>query len=234
MHTAAWYTACPINDQAVAKRSRDERPLWWLGCLKTRRQDRYGGYKPKLPMRGFTVVVELQFTTLQPRIPLLWSPKDHMQDTGDSRRYICQQYDIVNCMFGSGVMFSWISGLPCSSSPELELKSTILALFTPLTGSKLKTAIDYFPHINFAHWRNSTDVSFNDVLLFSKMPPYFELKLELYSFLLSDQSMVWMFQKTWAKLSVVLGWWHSTTCTRSKVFVKSSLQEDCQNTSWSH
>ena len=38
--------------------------------------------------------------------------------------------------------------------------------------------------------RNSTDVSFNDVLLFSKMPPYFELKLELYSFLLSDQSMV--------------------------------------------
>ena len=153
------------------------------------------------------------------RIPLLWSPKDHMQDTGDSRRFICQQYDIVNCMFGSGVMFSWISGLPCSSSPELELKSTILALFTPLTGSKLKTAIDYFPHINFAHWRNSTDVSFNDVLLFSKMPPYFELKLELYSFLLSDQSMVWMFQKTWAKLSEVLGWRHSTTCTRSKVIV---------------
>merc|ERR1719205_442194 len=38
--------------------------------------------------------------------------------------------------------------------------------------------------------RNSTDVTFNDVLLFSKMPPYFELKLELYSFLLSDQSMV--------------------------------------------
>ena len=28
------------------------------------------------------------------------------------------------------------------------------------------------------------------MLLFSKMPPYFELKLELYSFLLSDQSMV--------------------------------------------
>ena len=42
-------------------------------------------------------------------------------------------------------------------------------------------------HILF---RNNTDVSFNDVLLFSKMPPYFELKLELYSFLLSDQSMV--------------------------------------------
>ena len=40
--------------------------------------------------------------------------------------------------------------------------------------------------------RNNTDVTFNDVLLFSKMPPYFELKLELYSFLLSDQSMVWM------------------------------------------
>ena len=40
--------------------------------------------------------------------------------------------------------------------------------------------------------RNNTDVSFNDVLLFSKMPPYFELKLELYSFLLSDQSMVWL------------------------------------------
>ena len=38
--------------------------------------------------------------------------------------------------------------------------------------------------------RNNTDVTFNDVLLFSKMPPYFELKLELYSFLLSDQSMV--------------------------------------------
>ena len=37
-------------------------------------------------------------------------------------------------------------------------------------------------------------MSFNDVLLFSKMPPYFELKLELYSFLLSDQSMVWIFK----------------------------------------
>ena len=36
--------------------------------------------------------------------------------------------------------------------------------------------------------RNSTDVSFPDVLLFSKMPPYFELKLEVYSFLLSDNS----------------------------------------------
>ena len=36
--------------------------------------------------------------------------------------------------------------------------------------------------------RNSTDVSFPDVLLFSKMPPYFELKLEVYSFLLTDHS----------------------------------------------
>ena len=36
--------------------------------------------------------------------------------------------------------------------------------------------------------RNSTDVSFPDVLLFSKMPPYFELKLEVYSYLLSDNS----------------------------------------------
>ena len=38
--------------------------------------------------------------------------------------------------------------------------------------------------------RHSTDVAFPDVLLFSKMPPYFELKLEMYSFLLSDNSMV--------------------------------------------
>jgi len=37
--------------------------------------------------------------------------------------------------------------------------------------------------------RHSTDITWGDVLLFSKMPPYFELKLELYSFLLSDQSM---------------------------------------------
>ena len=38
--------------------------------------------------------------------------------------------------------------------------------------------------------RHSTDVAFPDVLLFSKMPPYFELKPEMYSFLLSDNSMV--------------------------------------------
>ena len=32
-----------------------------------------------------------------------------------------------------------------------------------------------------------TDVSFNDVLLFSRMPHYFELKLEVYSHKLEDK-----------------------------------------------
>ena len=36
--------------------------------------------------------------------------------------------------------------------------------------------------------RNNTDVCFPDVILFSKMPPYFEMKLEIYSFLLTDHS----------------------------------------------
>ena len=36
--------------------------------------------------------------------------------------------------------------------------------------------------------RNNTDVCFPDVILFSKMPPYFEMKLEIYSYLLSDHS----------------------------------------------
>jgi len=81
------------------------------------------------------------------RIPLLWSPKDHMQDTGDSRRF---------------AMF------------------LIARVGAQIYDTGLIHPID----------RNNTDVSFNDVLLFSKMPPYFELKLELYSFLLSDQSMV--------------------------------------------
>ena len=72
----------------------------------------------------------------------------------------------------------------------------ILVSFTLLTGF---TLINYgiLERENFFSQtiilsRNNTDVSFNDVLLFSKMPPYFELKLELYSFLLSDQSMVWL------------------------------------------
>ena len=88
-------------------------------------------------------------------------------------------------------MFTLTSGLPCSSLPELELRSTILVLFTPLTGFELIND-DLSRKISIILSRNNTDVSFNDVLLFSKMPPYFELKLELYSFLLSDQSMVWM------------------------------------------
>ena len=65
----------------------------------------------------------------------------------------------------------------------------ILVLFTPLTGFRITKLDD---NLSIFLSRNNTDVSFNDVLLFSKMPPYFELKLELYSFLLSDQSMVWL------------------------------------------
>lgn len=81
------------------------------------------------------------------RVPLLWRPRDHMQDTGDSRRF---------------AVF------------------LIARVGAQIYDTGLVHPID----------RNSTDVSFNDVLLFSKMPPYFELKLELYSFLLSDQSMI--------------------------------------------
>lgn len=80
------------------------------------------------------------------RVPLLWRPRDHMQDTGDSRRFALFLIARVGAqIYDTGLVYP----------------------------------ID----------RNSTDVTFNDVLLFSKMPPYFELKLELYSFLLSDQSM---------------------------------------------
>jgi len=81
------------------------------------------------------------------RVPLLWRPRDHMQDTGDSRRF---------------AVF------------------LIARVGAQIYDTGLVHPID----------RNNTDVCFNDVLLFSKMPPYFELKLELYSFLLSDQSMV--------------------------------------------
>ena len=81
------------------------------------------------------------------RVPLLWRTRDHMQDTGDSRRF---------------ALF------------------LIARVGAQIYDTGLVHPVD----------RNSTDVCFNDVLLFSKMPPYFELKLELYSFLLSDQSMV--------------------------------------------
>jgi len=77
------------------------------------------------------------------RIPLLWRPKDHMEDTGDNRRF---------------AMF-------CIVRVGSQIYDT--ALISPVD-------------------RNSTDVSFNDVLLFSKMPPYFELKLEVYSYLLTE------------------------------------------------
>jgi len=79
------------------------------------------------------------------RIPLLWRPKDHMHDTGDSRRF----------------------ALFCIARVGAQIYDT--GLIHPVD-------------------RNSTDVSFPDVILFSKMPPYFELKLEVYSFLLSDNS----------------------------------------------
>jgi len=81
------------------------------------------------------------------RIPLLWRPRDHMQDTGDSRRFA------IFCIARVGAQ---------------------------IYDTGLVHPVD----------RHSTDVSFPDVLLFSKMPPYFELKLEMYSFLLSDNSMV--------------------------------------------
>jgi len=81
------------------------------------------------------------------RIPLLWRPRDHMQDTGDSRRF----------------------AIFCITRVGAQIYDT--GLIHPID-------------------RNSTDVCFPDVLLFSKMPPYFELKIELYSFLLSDNSMV--------------------------------------------
>jgi hypothetical protein len=81
------------------------------------------------------------------RVPLLWRPRDHMQDTGDSRRF---------------AVF------------------LIARVGAQIYDTGLVHPID----------RNSTDVTFNDVLLFSKMPPYFELKLELYSFLLNDQQLV--------------------------------------------
>jgi len=81
------------------------------------------------------------------RIPLLWRPKDHMHDTGDSRRF----------------------ALFCIARVGAQIYDT--GLIHPVD-------------------RNSTDVSFPDVLLFSKMPPYFELKLEVYSYLLSDDSKV--------------------------------------------
>jgi len=77
------------------------------------------------------------------RIPLLWRPKDHMQDTGDSRRF---------------AMFA------------------IVRVGSQIYDTALIHPVD----------RHSTDVTFNDVLLFSKMPPYFELKLEIYSFMLND------------------------------------------------
>ncbi|XP_023347091.1 rhotekin-2 [Eurytemora carolleeae] len=79
------------------------------------------------------------------RIPLLWRPRDHMQDTGDSRKFA------VFCIVRVGS----------------QIYDT--ALISPVD-------------------RHSTDVCFNDVLLFSKMPPYFELKLELYSYLLTEPS----------------------------------------------
>lgn len=81
------------------------------------------------------------------RIPLLWRPRDHMQDTGDSRRFA------IFCIARVGAQ---------------------------IYDTGLVHPVD----------RHSTDVAFPDVLLFSKMPPYFELKLEMYSFLLSDNSMV--------------------------------------------
>jgi len=79
------------------------------------------------------------------RIPLLWRPKDHMHDTGDSRRF----------------------AIFCIARVGSQIYDT--GLIHPVD-------------------RNSTDVSFPDVILFSKMPPYFELKLEVYSYLLSDNS----------------------------------------------
>jgi len=80
------------------------------------------------------------------RIPLLWRPRDHMQDTGDSRKF---------------AMF-------CIVRVGSQIYDT--ALIHPV-------------------YRHSTDVTFNDVLLFSKMPPYFELKLELYSFLMTESNI---------------------------------------------
>ena len=136
-----------------------------------------------------------------------------------------------------GVIFTLTSGLPCSSSPELELRSMILVSFTLLTGF---TLMNYgilekkiFSQTTILS-RNNTDVSFNDVLLFSKMPPYFELKLELYSFLLSDQSMVWLKKNQWIEWSIdqlcsFSGWWHCKVCAGSKVIVQGSGEENCQN-----
>jgi len=81
------------------------------------------------------------------RIPLLWRPKDHMQDTGDSRRF----------------------AIFCIARVGAQIYDT--GLIHPID-------------------RHSTDVCFPDVLLFSKMPHYFELKIEIYSFLLNDNSIV--------------------------------------------
>jgi len=81
------------------------------------------------------------------RLPLLWRPRDHMQDTGDSRRFA------VFCIARVGAQ---------------------------IYDTGLIHPVD----------RNNTDVSFPDVFLFSKMPHYFEVKLEFYSFLLSDNSNV--------------------------------------------
>lgn len=100
------------------------------------------------------------------RIPLLWRPRDHMQDTGDSRKF---------SMF------------------------CIVRVGSQIYDTALVSPVD----------RHCTDVTFNDALLFSKMPPYFELKLELYSYLLSDTTssthakLVKSFKdvvgKTWSK-----------------------------------
>jgi len=79
------------------------------------------------------------------RIPLLWRPKDHMQDSGDSRSF----------------------ALFCIVRVGSQIYDT--ALIHPVD-------------------RHSTDVTFNDVLLFSKMPPYFELKVEMYSYLMTDNT----------------------------------------------
>merc|ERR1719208_480227 len=72
---------------------------------------------------------------------------DHMQDTGDSRRF----------------------ALFCIARVGAQIYDT--GLIHPVD-------------------RNNTDVCFPDVILFSKMPPYFEMKLEIYSYLLSDDSKV--------------------------------------------
>ena len=114
MHLAAWYTACPAHGHAVAKCSLDQchwQPLWWLGGQKNRRQDRYGGYKLKLNCCVFLLLsisgyMKHQCSTLFYRIPLLWSPKDHMQDTGDSRRF--WEFLFLGIFGLYGLALSWL------------------------------------------------------------------------------------------------------------------------------